>query len=514
MSEDTSGMPQPLESAEAARERRLRALRELTRPATEGGQPGGQTSAAGVEQSREYPNVAAGATPLRPQRRRARAALWAGALVALCVVLIVAGAAYAGLIPGLSLNAKAAPPAIAMTSHDLRGANIACFQDNAWSPTGDRLAVLGYQGGCSTILQGGSSAVGMVVVYDTTTNRILTQFSPDSLVQPPANAVLQYQNILWSPDGQRLAVTFSTLTLEPAPGVNGPVLTPTGGGALFTDASGAHPQTLTVSAGQGNGAAAGTLEASGEWDVTTGKAITPPTITTSSVEYRWGANGALRPVNGAAPMVVGNPAGGQTFTVWQPGSTQLGIDFSNSNNPSTAHVISGLYVWNATFAAWSPDGRYFYTPFSVARRVTLPNQPAPNAQTLHTSGYDVYPTVAAHDRVFASLYLTLLQSANAANQSGVFPQIDVAWRLDGRVLAAQTFASDANGNVTPSFYTVTLYDTVTGRVLAHLSHDAHLAATADGAFGLVRWSPDGKHLALADSAFNTLTIWTFNKPLA
>ena len=42
---------------------------------------------------------------------------------------------------------------------------------------------------------------------------------------------------------------------------------------------------------------------------------------------------------------------------------------------------------------------------------------------------------------------------------------------------------------------------------------AHLAATADGAFGLVRWSPDGKHLALADSAFNTLTIWAFNKPL-
>ncbi|MGH2514694.1 MAG: hypothetical protein ACRDHP_03480, partial [Ktedonobacterales bacterium] len=79
---------------------------------------------------------------------------------------------------------------------------------------------------------------------------------------------------------------------------------------------------------------------------------------------------------------------------------------------------------------------------------------------------------------------------------------DVAWRPDGRVLAAYGISTTVG-----IIQQVTLYDCATGHVLASLNPLLGQGALDGFNGGLLRWSPDGAHLLAYARASATLTIW-------
>jgi hypothetical protein len=208
--------------------------------------------------------------------------------------------------------------------------------------------------------------------------------------------------------------------------------------------------------------------------------------------YRWQTSAtpvAVTPLSSVAlPSVpalgpVGNPDGGSSFTVWQPGVVTSVVQ-PGSDGRFTQ--LPGVYQLSSAFAAWSPDGRYLLDSVVPQGLVELPGNPPPTPDQLSASGMDGVPLLPLRDAGLAQA----LRAQNPINPIGMY----LAWRPDGRVLAAYSpktvFAVPA----------VRLYDCVTGRQLASL-----LPSTLDdpsdshpllGQVTLLRWSPDGKHLLL------------------
>src|SRR5262249_9043148 len=79
----------------------------------------------------------------------------------------------------------------------------------------------------------------------------------------------------------------------------------------------------------------------------------------------------------------------------------------------------------------------------------------------------------------------------------------VAWRPDGRVIAIDAAFAD---------HSVKLYDCATGKLLASLHPLTQTVARntphESGETNVLRWSPDGSSLALFDTQFGRVTIWS------
>ena len=142
---------------------------------------------------------------------------------------------------------------------------LACLQDAAWSPNAQQVAALGYSDQCpnddpssynyqSGVLQIYSAATGRLVhtlLPDATVLGLPGIPSPPSSVQPAsANAdtskpVLDYTHVLWSPDGNQLALTFVILRWNTA-------------GTITTPAFAGTPHTQPFSPGHRTGAISST----------------------------------------------------------------------------------------------------------------------------------------------------------------------------------------------------------------------------------------------------------------
>ncbi len=96
----------------------------------------------------------------------------------------------------------------------------------------------------------------------------------------------------------------------------------------------------------------------------------------------------------------------------------------------------------------------------------------PDAQALEQMRMANLPLLPVHDAA-------LLQIANTSSV--------VAWRPDGRILAAFSYYDAVN-----------LYDCVTGRKIAFLPLSLRNEPLA-GSVAMLRWSPDGTHLLLSSS---------------
>ncbi len=518
------------ESAEAARERRLRALRTLASQQL-GGALGGPLDDGG----RAWSHASAGAptapappaAPAEPgarpgSRRRGRALAVGVGVVTLCVVVVAVAAFNSARLPlQLPFNQHPAAPLPPITTRSINPLNdgMSCFADATWSPNGNLLALLGYQRGCPDLFFAGSFTTGMITIYSATTGKPKTQILLDHLLtsQPnfPQNVgIIKYQNLLWSPDGQRLAITFAVEN-ESFIGAGGFTLQILATGVLLLNADGSHVHAITIL----NPSLSASAGATGvEVDLTTGKTLTPPALSASAVAYRWGANGQLTALTNPADGTgaVGSPSGGPQFSVWQPGALEPGLASTDPTVPGNIQTIPNLYLWNTSVAAWSPDGRYFYAPLTVNRRIQLPGTPAAAANVPHELEADSGVTISPHDAAQAALYPTLLATGETDLEysEGFLPATDVAWQPDGRVLAAQPLIGSTQ-NVT----TLTLYNCANGKIIQKLTHDTQGTEIFQDNTGtrvgdpLVRWSRDGAHLALADPAFGTITLWTFNKPL-
>ena len=141
--------------------------------------------------------------------------------------------------------------------------------------------------------------------------------------------------------------------------------------------------------------------------------------------------------------------------------------------------MPGAYLWQSSFASWSPDGRFLLTNFAVAGLMEPPGQAFPAPSALSTLGVQGVARVSAHDRA-------LIPAAASARA--------VAWNPTGTVLAVY----DLSGFVD-------LYDCQTGRHLRLLKPQT--GQPLSGSTAHLIWSPDGRFLLLSSAQWGLVTLW-------
>src|SRR5207302_2904482 len=222
---------------------------------------------------------------------------------------------------------------------------------------------------------------GLVTVYDALSGKLIRQLSPDEAIlqafhkQFPAThdaLVINYASILWSPDGKNLALTFSLgFPLLAGPGkFFGVMLIPDGSGNAQVLLHFQKDSSLPVEWDlQGHEAINNSPISSLQPFVSAGTAISP------IFSYRWGTNGALIPtlfrryrliilrsqLDESQFGSVGDPDGGRSFTVWQPGMSTL-----NTQNGGVSTDVPGIYTWMGF--SWKDACSYLASLFPAGRR--------------------------------------------------------------------------------------------------------------------------------------------------
>lgn len=470
-----------------------------------------------------------GTLSLRPARsyRRGRPLVAVLAPVVLLVLVVVV------VLHGVLLGKRAPAPITRITS-TLQ--NMACIVDVSWSPDGRQIAVLGYQDGCP----GDHSTPGALQIYNAATGSLVSQYQLDGLIlqshQITLGPVIQdpktgqsfapyigYTAIIWSHGGRQLAlpfIVFSAPFVLPSP-TTPPAEVPasttavtTSIGVLLTNATGTQARVLAHSY---QFAQTATPVPPAEWDLSTGTLVTARLSLAPALSYQWAAGGSALPQvvvplsstsapDALAPGPVGAPIGGRSFTLWQPGEADLGLSLAalQSTTPGPLQPVPGVYLWYSSFAIWSPDGRYLITPAYYGGRVQLPHQSTPSQQDLAAAGQSQAVVLPAHDAALAQLYTS----------SGMILR-PLAWRSDGRMLAALSYQQNANGSTSN---VVTVYGTASGKTLARFvvpigepssspPGSYPYGAAAANEVGFFRWSPDSTHLLLMDQKVSGITIW-------
>ena len=362
---------------------------------------------------------------------------------------------------------------------------LSCLVDAAWSPDGTSIAILGYTQTCSQSF----FVPAQVNIYDAYTSKLIAHWTPDYPVVrtlyateifpvrlktilekkpfPGSNggfvsvSPIYYSHILWSPDGQHLALTFTASTR----------LRHNFGGVLLIGSNGNQAQVFIQPQDS-------TDPLYREWNLRRGvpvKSLPAP----AALVYQWGPGGALLPrtllkdhtvIVAPQPGPIGNPDGGDSFTIWQPG---LAIIISRAHTPS-------VYIWKTTVTAWSPDGNYLVEGFGLKAIIGSSGHPFPSSSILNDLHLNNTPLLPVHD---------------TAILRATFGSLAMAWRSDGRVLAVTNFTG-----------TVDLYDCVTGQKLATLFMPMNQAPIS-GSPALLRWSPDGTRLLLSSAQWGIVNIW-------
>jgi hypothetical protein len=348
--------------------------------------------------------------------------------------------------------------------------NITCMKDVAWSPDSALIAVLGYHKHCSE----DNSPPELLNLYDAHSHKLIAQLHPDAAIVHVLTSsvsfpqrqplVINYMHVIWSPDGHRIACTFNTRSLQPP--VNG---------AVLMDSEGGHAQVLLQSQYTSASFYA-------EWDLARSQSIPFTSVQSNSsfmplplaLAYHWGSNGTLVPETllthtrgSAIPQLapIGNPDGDPSFTIWQPGAVYVTVAADSSH----------LFFWSASFAAWSPDGRYLVDGIVPFGLLWLPaGQLFPGSQEFAFAKENHVPLLPVRDRAL----LQVVETATA-----------LAWSPNGRVLA-----------VLSSGKSVDLFDCTDGRKLASRVLESK-NMTAQAGASMLRWSPDGSHLLFSG------TLW-------
>ena len=347
--------------------------------------------------------------------------------------------------------------------------SITCLKDAAWSPDSTLIAVLGYPKHCSE----DDYPPELLNLYDAHAHTFLAQWHPAAAIvqaltssasfphrQPP---VIHFMHVMWSPDGHRIACTFTTPSVQPP--VNGVVLMERDGG---------HSQVLLQPQSASDSFYA-------EWDLARSRSVHTSTHSHASLmplspalAYHWSSNGTLVPETLLTPTgvpavpppgAIGNPEGDPSFTIWQPGAVSV----------TAMTESSRLFFWSASFAAWSPDGRYLVDGIAPFGLLWSPaGRLFPSSQVFAFAKEKHIPLLPVRDRA-------LLQVVEEATT--------LAWSPNGRELA-----------VLSSEESVDLYDGTDGRKLASLVLESKNMALMSGA-SMLRWSPDGTHLLFSN------TLW-------
>lgn len=476
---DTDPGP-PVLRWEDPRQKRLRALRDLTASAS---QPSPQHTVGDTPAT--APESLA---PPQPRIRRPRWLIAVAGLVCVAIIAIVAIRALSIGQPDTKLAVQFARPG---------AAGLACPVDVRWSPRSDRIAVLGYAGSCPGATAVGSvrASAALVLIYEARTMKLVTQIRPDDAFagdftdNPSSTSPVFYHMLLWSPDGRDLLVPF-VVSYRPAHGQ--PVALD---GLLTLSTSSNFKSVLMIPQQQDTSGFPTTVE----WDLLNNHMLAGGYTVPPALAYTWQQLGTLVAQNRldtGQPIVapplgpVGNPYADPTFTAWQPGFVfVLPPDVSNPSGPN-------IWKYYSAYGAMTPEGWYLIAPTIHRYNVAPPGQPG---------GTDTnVPTLPLRDAALRAVF----GAATASQNTGGTGTANVAWRPNGRVLAAQLIPA---GDTTPAHHAVIIYACATGKIVATvtpLADAAHaLSAPASDAFAPLQWSPDGTHLLLLDPALGTLTVW-------
>lgn len=430
----------------------------------------------------------------RPEYRRARRWLHrivlAGLACTLLAVLLSPGAGVTALLaahwPFLQAqqNSLTTSNAGAPLSHVPDG--IRCPSQAAWSPDSSYIAILGYTQSCVQ----DTFVPAQIDLYAVSPVHRVAYWQPDgiilrALLHPPGVSPhlefqlarkpgagyprgystvtpIRYLQMLWSPDGKRLALSFAA-----------PTRAMTYEGIFLADVDGSHARVLLYPEPWQIDP---TQWVPLQWNLQTGAAV-PLKESTPALTYTWNAHDSLVPLAKAnavstssyAALPPGNPAGDHTFSIWQPGQP---IILSLTHTP-------GAYLWRSSFASWSPDGRFLVTNFTVAGLMEPPGRAFPASSTLNTLGVKGVAHVPVHDRA-------LIPAAAAARA--------VAWNPTGTLLAVY----DLSGFVD-------LYDCQTGQRVRLLKPEA--TQPLSGSIVHLIWSPNGQFLLLSSAQWGLVTLW-------
>ena len=421
--------------------------------------------------------------------------LWLALVIALVAVvaLVSAGAAWKGLFPWQ----QRARPASNVASINIAANNLFCPSYATWTPDGQRIAVLAQFEKCDNPYAG--IIVHHIVAIFDTHGQLVRQLNPelslsdtitytdDAQATATATGIPQtiqvypdYLGFLWSSDGKRLAAPYLLNVAE-----NGESNSTEAGVAL-----------ISVDDSPSTGFASWPFYGNDSFDLQAKRLIHRNSSDWQmALAYQWTADGKLV----AAPTTsstapVGNPSGGQSFTIWQPGTVSLDRETSSLN-------------FGAVVTAWSPGGRYL-TPF-VGFGGELDS-----GATGYTQASDGEFHLAPRDKGLMAAAVRLKNPSDPyASQSAV------AWRADGRLIAAtdpnplidQVVANGDTADVPDASRSVTIFDCATGTRLLTLK-TRPLANAQSSYSGItpqpaLAWNPAGNKLFFLDTTFDTLTIW-------
>ena len=513
------------------RDERRRALSQLA------------AAVAAGEEHRSTPPTSS-ARRVRGWRRWKR---WQVVVGALLVLATVAGIVVHTVATPSRPSVKRLPSLL----HFVPGADgLDCPMDAQWSPDGKYVAILGYYHKCNVMFNGAIGDVvtpldeptsdppsGLVCVYDTRTGALVLQVKLDRIVSPAVKvpaataAFLQsatlagqdtptlsfaYTHLLWLSGGRRLAVTFRTFEPSgPAPASSpwepGTYLD----GVVVINRDVAPPVVLTQDAGSSP------ASHMVEWNLEAGKTVAPSRAITSDTPYsslppalsyawddqgnptdagqvNWNAPLGAASASAPASAQVGNPDGGDSFTLWQQGDLAAYV-----SPDASARALPPAYFWTTDFAAVSPDSRFLLSRVTYTGQIEVNGKPAGQSeqQWYHLNRFTVLPV---HDAGLARVLSNLTDQVTSKDNTA---SVHVAWRLDGKYLAAQT--DTVNGGAHPELHGVSIYDCRTGKLLTTLAprNQEGSPSSLNNDLNQLRWSPDGTRLFLFDMQLGEVTIW-------
>ncbi len=524
-------MPDQHDAQHDDRDRRIAALRSLARQGEQ------QTNAP--------------ATPPPAPPRRSRKALLLAVISALVVVAVVGGLIAHTLISASS--AKNPQQAHTSRTFDPKTSNVSCPKDIVWSPNGATVAILGYENNCPISFPGQYSYhPGIIALYDLAAGKVTNIIQPDTLIiaalklKAPTIAtpapygspsdkdistqVVDYAHLLWSPDGKQLAATFSVLVGD-AIRADGAIFTHTIQGVLLMAAAGGQPRVLSHTLADGE-------YYSGLWNLATGAYIpltaaparkvptefgwsSASALSQPALGYQWDGAGRLQPTTPlnatnaptsppAAP--VGQPDGGNDFSIWQPGYVLLTTQYFDPDPPNAPHTMkTPIENWFMAFAAWSADANFLYAGgqgSDVANwRVAVPGQPAPDATDVTALQLVGAPMLPVRDAGMAAILKRYHDTS--LNPNARLTQVNLAWRPDGKQVAVEAAIPRDDGLIRVSDFAVSIYDCASGKLLKTLTPDLQLAHVSAGLQfpPFLRWSSDGSHLLVYDPVLTGAQIW-------
>ena len=441
-----------------------------------------------------------------PNRSRRGAMIGAAAVAAIAiVVLITILVVNLGGARRPTTTGKTAPPASKpIVRINPLSDGLICVGLVTWSPDSTQIAVLGNTQTCGASSEG-EQTTG-IYIYDARNGALVQRLEPDnSLAGSPAvqdaiaksvsNAYntpeLSYMGMVWTPDGKALLLPYRILTSAPNAavptyvtglmrlGIKSAALT-----SVWLDPPHDSPDIVAE-----------------RWDLTTGAPAQLPLPAVVSA-YTWTSDGALVAATAPADAAIGTPAGGQSFSVWQPGYLlyQGSLENLTTPGPATTTPVQGDVGWSPTIMALSPDGHYFYAYFSYAF-VAFDSLTPPSTQHVPPGE----PTLAPRDQALLALAQRMTQATGDLTQQ---PGYAVAWRPDGKLMAAVSLnVNVAQTTTAPSALAVSVYDTASGQMVKQFTPDWTGLATGNASQETVMWSPDGKRLLLQDNVYGAITIW-------